>query len=104
MWMIDELVYDKGEIAEILRELIARWGHLATHPAPEPIPVSERLPGEKDCNAEGSCWLLHVDKLGLFEWHFLNRYPSLDSYSYYGYTHWLPAHAIPLPLAGEVEE
>jgi hypothetical protein len=28
MWMIDECVYDndKGEIAESLRELIARWG------------------------------------------------------------------------------
>jgi hypothetical protein len=28
MWMIDECVYDndKGEIAQSLRELIARWG------------------------------------------------------------------------------
>jgi hypothetical protein len=73
-------------------------------PAPVvvPVPVSERLPGEADCDAEGRCWLLHVDKIGLLEWHFLDRYPSLDSYSYYGYTHWLPAHAIPLPQAGEV--
>jgi hypothetical protein len=70
-------------------------------PTPEaaPIPVADRLPGEGDCDTEGRCWLLHVDNLGLLEWHFLNRYPSLDSYSYYGYTHWLPHRAIPLPQA-----
>jgi hypothetical protein len=71
----------------------------APAPAVVPVAVSERLPGEGDCDTEGRCWLLHVDKLGLLEWHFLNRYPSLDSYSYYGYTHWLPHHAIPLPQA-----
>jgi hypothetical protein len=53
MWMIDECVYDKGEIAQILRELIARFGRLAI----EPVPVAERLPGVKDCDAEGRCWL-----------------------------------------------
>jgi hypothetical protein len=87
----------------------ARWAHpdlviRAAPPAPEevvPVALSERLPGEGDCDTEGRCWLLHVDKLGLLEWHFLDRYPSLDSYSYYGYTHWLPASAIPLPQAGE---
>jgi hypothetical protein len=74
-------------------------------PAPVALPValSERLPVEGDCDAEGRCWLLHVDKIGLLEWHFLDRYPSLDSYSYYGYTHWLPASAIPLPQVGEGE-
>jgi hypothetical protein len=75
----------------------------APAPAVAPVAVSERLPGEGDCDTEGRCWLLHVDNLGLLEWHFLDRYPSLDSYSYYGYTHWLPAHAIPLPQVGEVE-
>jgi hypothetical protein len=31
MWMIDECVYDndKGEIAQSLRELVARWGRPA---------------------------------------------------------------------------
>jgi hypothetical protein len=67
------------------------------------VALSERLPVEGDCDADGRCWLLHVDKIGLLEWHFLDRYPSLDSYSYYGYTHWLPASAIPLPQAREVE-
>ena len=71
----------------------------AAHPTPQPIPIPERLPGEGDCDAEGRFWLLHVDKIGLLEWHFLDRYPYLDSYNYYGYTHWLPAHAIPLPPA-----
>jgi len=86
------------------KELDAFIEQQAAHaPVAVPVAVSKRLPGEWDCDAEGSCWLLHVDKLGLLEWHFLNRYPSLDSYSYYGYTHWLPHHAIPLPQAGEGE-
>jgi hypothetical protein len=36
MWMIDEHVYDtdKGEIAESLRELLARWGTPAIQPVP----------------------------------------------------------------------
>jgi hypothetical protein len=82
-------------------EVIPYWFSQPPAPAPVvvPVAVAERLPGEGDCDTEGRCWLLHVDKLGLLEWHFLNRYPSLDSYSYYGYTHWLPHHAIPLPQA-----
>jgi hypothetical protein len=97
----DPVQYEMTEqqVHAFARAVLARWGRST----PQPIPVSERLPGEGDCDAEGRCWLLHVDKLGLLEWHFLNRYPSLDSYSYYGYTHWLPHHAIPLPQVGEGE-
>ena len=41
MWMLDDHVYDndRGEIAQSLRRLIARWGH----PTPQPVAVSERL-------------------------------------------------------------
>jgi hypothetical protein len=91
-----------SDLVDFARAVLARWG---TPPAPAvvPVTVSERLPGEGDCDTEGRCWLLHVDKIALLEWHFLDRYPSLDSYSYYGYTHWLPHHAIPLPQAREVQ-
>ena len=34
------------------RAVLARWGH----PTPQPVPVSERLPGREDCDAEGRCW------------------------------------------------
>jgi hypothetical protein len=35
-----------------LRAVLARWGR----PTITPIPVSERLPGPEDCDAEGRCW------------------------------------------------
>ena len=66
---------------------------------PQPVPVSERLPGPEDCDGDGLCWWL------------IEPYPrpvgpggKLWSLSRYcpGSTYWLPAHALPLP-AGEVE-
>jgi hypothetical protein len=53
-WILDDYVYDNdtGEIAQILRGLITRWGRSAI----EPVPVAERLPGAGDCDAEGRCW------------------------------------------------
>jgi hypothetical protein len=59
---------------------------------PQPIPVSERLPGPEDCDAAGMCWW----------WCFpAERWlrcgiPKPDPTSQI-HTHWLPAHALPLP-------
>jgi hypothetical protein len=49
---------------------------------PAPVAVSERLPGPGDLDANGRCWV----------------YQNGNST-----THWLPASAIPLPQAGELE-
>ena len=37
MWMLDDSIYDndKGEIAQSLRELVARWGQPQYQPIPE---------------------------------------------------------------------
>jgi hypothetical protein len=63
----------------------------ATHtilvPVPTPVPVAERLPEPEDCDPDGYCW-----------W-FTETYPRFCP----GSTHWLPAHAIPLPQSGEGE-
>jgi hypothetical protein len=40
------------EFISIARAVLARWGR----PAIQPVPVSERLPGSEDCDAEGRCW------------------------------------------------
>ena len=69
-------------------------------PAVVPVPVSERLPGEGDLHPEGKwCW----------GWKH-RRYWAMMQISCFGGesdpdkgTHWLPAHAIPLPQAGEGE-
>ena len=79
-----------SELIAYARAVLARWGR----PTPQPVPLSERLPGPEDCNAEGMCWWL------------IEPYPrpvgpggklwSLCRY-FPGSAHWLPAHALPLP-------
>jgi hypothetical protein len=79
-------------------------------PAIEPVPVAERLPGPEDCDAEGRCWLLTVDD-DYPQW----RLHSIQGAQSGGYmiwvpvdsdgamvdcfytSHWLPAHALPVP-------
>jgi hypothetical protein len=77
------------------RAVLARWGHPAL-----PIPVSERLPGPEDCDAEGRCWWLKQREnpdydLLMPTWHFQRQGPA--GTRFFRYTHWLPAHALPVP-------
>jgi hypothetical protein len=74
--------------ADLLQQLSA--------PAPTvvPVAVSERLPGQGDCDDHQECWAWDT---GAESW-ILEHYENCKLF-----THWLPAHAIPLPQAGEVE-
>jgi hypothetical protein len=72
----------------------------APAPAVVPVAVSERLPGKGDCDAEGMCWLFSKVES---EWRLLNVANPGVPHLKYCFSHWLPAHAIPLPQAGEVE-
>ena len=67
---------------------------------PQPVPVSERLPGPEDCDAEGRCWLRRKYQPGGPTW-WLARPASIgtEALRVY-YAEWLPAHDLPLP--GEV--
>ena len=82
------------------RAVLARW----PRPAPVvPVAVSERLPGSKDCDENGRVWAWRPfdpedDEIGDLWELILSRWLN-KSY----WTHWLPAHAIPLPQAGELE-
>ena len=72
-------------------ELLARWGH----PTPQPVAVSERLPGPEDVNEDGNCWLW--DREGCFwGWTYIRTRTRAEMYTY---THWLPANALPTPEA-----
>ena len=90
---VTELFYRQmGEGYEVgfenaIAEALARWGR----PAIQPVPVSERLPGAEDCDADGFCWFWDL------EW---SRWqPGEQDQSC---THWLPAHALPIPTSQEV--
>jgi len=99
---VTELFYrNMGEGLQVgfenaIAEALARWGR----PAIEPVPVSERLPGPEDCDAEGRCWFFHTSTIGGNEW-FLNQLPKVSEwYRWQSITHWLPFHALPLPEGG----
>lgn len=79
-----------------LLELLSNWVPTDECLPPTPIPVSERLPGPEDCDAEGRCWWLTSECEGQFSWELLPNNELRWSWS-----HWLPARALPLP-SGEV--
>jgi len=57
-------------------------------PALKPVPVSESSPGEGDLDHEGACWM----------WHPVNFHYCLCRPDPSVHTHWLPHHALPVPL------
>jgi len=80
---------DRASVRDFARAVLARWGR----PAIEPIPVSERLPTEADCDADGRCWIgsSPEDEADNF-----NSSWELSSFTH-GDTCWLPFHALPIP-------
>jgi hypothetical protein len=56
------------------------------HPAIEPVPVAERLPGPEDCDGDGFCWFWNL------QWERWMAGWQDDECTY-----WLPHHALPLP-------
>jgi hypothetical protein len=83
--------------AGILR--LARFGR----PAIEPVPVSWRLPGPEDCDAEGRCWIgtwNHIEDEDVFELLFDWSFTSPRDWTWSGIAHiqyWLPHWALPVP-------
>ena len=76
------------------RAALARYGSTA----PRPIPVTERLPGVEDCDATGQCWCF--SSTGQL-WRLMPSKWLVDVGYRNVFTHWRPAHALPLL---EVEE
>jgi hypothetical protein len=97
---LDELYYKSGGIINAFARAViaadrARWGR----PAIEPVPVSERLPGLEDCDAEGRCWIgtwNDIDGELTFDW----AYTSPRDWTWKGIAMiqcWLPCWALPVP-------
>lgn len=84
------------------RAVLARWGNHPGSPdsSSRPIPVIERLPGPEDCNGDGEAWAWRrFDSEGDMDngdhW-CLAFYEWLEDEDC-GFTHWLPANALPQP-------
>jgi hypothetical protein len=90
---LTEAMFSKGaSLKELLRATIARYAR----PAIEPVPVSERLPGPEDCDAEGRCWFWGEqlsDSDDDWGWKLLDRTYGIN----WSGGPWLPARALPLP-------
>jgi hypothetical protein len=83
---------DMERAATLLQQLSAPTPVVAA------VAVNERLPGEGDCDAEGRCWIFMPDIGTAPSWRLVDP-RDIGPY----HTHWRPAHAIPLPQAGERE-
>jgi hypothetical protein len=76
---------------------------LEARPTIQPVPVSER-PWEREgwCDAEGQCWWFRpadFDKDSPVPSWYLDGSPAVKLIRFYGYTHSLPANALPTPEA-----
>ena len=90
----------KAKAAQIAdtREVLARWGR----PTPQPVAVSERLPGPVDCTTNPRTgqgqwcwgWVQHDPAPYSGRWRMIRREWLADEA-----THWLPAIALPTPEA-----
>ena len=81
---------------------LTRAAELLQQCHPAPVPVSERLPGPEDCDAEGRCWWLKEranpdHDLLMPTWHLQRQGPA--GTRFFRFTHWCPFHALPLPAA-----
>ena len=69
-----------------------RAADLLERPTPQPVAVSERLPGPEDCDEQGRCWCFAYDGR-VRGWTLRIIAPGVYD------THWLPANALPTPEA-----
>lgn len=84
-WGLDNLT----RAADLLEQLSAQ--------ALQPVPVSERLPGPEDCDAEGRCWLCRKYQSDGPTWRLTRPASISDEALRSYYAEWLPAHALPVP-------
>ena len=110
----------EGEVAELVAWVHAQYGGLGRRAilnriaellqrqaAPVPVPVTERLPGPADCvphprtQLGNWCWGFETSEVSLARparWRLMHM-ESIELEA----CHWLPATALPVPPAGEVE-
>ena len=81
-----------SELIAYARAALARYGR----PTPQPVAVSERLPGADDCDEQGRCWMFgNVEG----DWRLISTInPGVPKLKYC-FSHWLPANALPTPEA-----
>jgi hypothetical protein len=93
-------VEDRNAIRKVAALALPEPQGPTARPAIEPVPIAERLPGPEDCaqwpeepGESPWCWFASEHEEGGWRW----RQDCLCDPRAYGYTHWLPHHALPVP-------
>ena len=95
-----------GEVAELVAWLRGTRAARLTRAAellqrlspPQPVPVSERLPGPADCDVEGRCWFGRSESEDWSaDWTLAIPEAVAEFCEFSPRTVWLPFHALPLP-------
>ena len=77
---------------------ITRAADLLQRQYPQPVPVSERLPGPEDCDVEGRCWFGRSESEDWSaDWTLAIPEAVAEFCEFSPRTVWLPFHALPLP-------
>ena len=81
-----------GNPVPAMRRALELWGRSM----PQPVAVSERLPGPEDCDEQGRCWMFgNIEG----DWRLISTInPGIPKLKYC-FSHWLPANALPTPEA-----
>lgn len=85
-----------------LRAVLARWGNHPGFPdssTPQPVLVTERLPGPRDCDSEGRCWWAEpqIEDSHDATWTLCTQEDAEEFLTWGTKYGWLPAYALPLP-------
>ena len=84
---------EQPDLMQLTDKQLIRAAALLERQSLRPIPVSERLPGPEDCNAQGRCWFgTYASDVLEANWVFRKL-----AHQRHWDTHWLPANALPLP-------
>ena len=78
----------------VAAQRVKRAADLLQRQHPQPVAVSERLPGQEDCDEQGRCWMFgNVEG----DWRLISAINSGIPKLKYCFSHWLPANALPTP-------
>ena len=93
-WMRNQVTVHEVAQTQWAKRFVRAASLLERLSPPQPVPVSERLPGAEDCDAEGRCWwgVPALPSLAPASWRFVSAEDRFGSELY-----WLPANALPQP-------
>ena len=104
--MCAELAKEVEHLWSIVRDdnnephpLADRAAELLSQRHPTPVPVSERLPGPDDCDAEGRCWWgePQIEDSHDATWNLCTQDDAKEFCTWGTKCGWLPANALPTP-------